>query len=250
MYLNVYNKVLLLLLLWERERCVRVSERFQAIERAHYIAIGSMVHSDRPAFAELNVNDENNVSIYNTPNVNGHCILYCSRCFLQIMHLLNSLFYILFRIGAVFVVVIFHLAVCAVVVSSAAVFSLFVLCYAMCRVALVCFSRLSFSNWVKFWRVVWPFSIDSGERAKETEKNTTHKAKKQQTIDSYRCSATQMKWKKSNRTKKKTTTHTEREKLNDTGAEGRKKTVEYRGCVPILSICCIKIYVQILSIKA
>lgn len=36
------------------------------------------------------------VSIYNTPNVNGHYILYCSRCFLQIMHLLNSLFCIRF----------------------------------------------------------------------------------------------------------------------------------------------------------
>lgn len=48
---------------------------------------------------------KHNVSIYNTLNVNGPYILYCSRCFLQIMHLLNSLFYILFRIGAIFAVV-------------------------------------------------------------------------------------------------------------------------------------------------
>lgn len=50
------------------------------------------------------------VSIYNTPNVNGHYILYCSRCFLQIMHLLNSLFCIRFVLclsGAVDVVFVF-----------------------------------------------------------------------------------------------------------------------------------------------
>lgn len=87
-----------------------VCARYLLSSRSH-ICYSSMLFMSlvfRPA--QLNVNDEEdenkrNVSIYNTLNVNGHYILYCSRCFLQIMHLLNSLFDILCRIGAIFAVV-------------------------------------------------------------------------------------------------------------------------------------------------